>query len=97
MGADMLTGFSSVLSAHGIFCQTVWEPSLNMPRPFTQIYSHITAPDQIAFIPVTPDNLIAVTDLGWITVESLCQGVTHASGFCHQSEPVRISKGGSYV
>lgn len=36
----------------------------------------------LAPMPVTADNLTAVTDAGWITVESLCQGVTDGPAPC---------------
>ncbi|MEM8536717.1 MAG: D-xylose ABC transporter substrate-binding protein [Pseudomonadota bacterium] len=34
-------------------------------------------------LPVTADNLIAVTDAGWITVDTLCQGVTDGPAPCN--------------
>lgn len=36
----------------------------------------------LAPMPVTADNLTAVTDAGWITIEALCQGVTDGSAPC---------------
>jgi D-xylose transport system substrate-binding protein len=37
----------------------------------------------LAPVPVTADNLTAVTDAGWITVEALCQGVTAGPAPCN--------------
>jgi len=37
----------------------------------------------LAPMPITADNLSAVTDAGWITVESLCQGVTDGPAPCN--------------
>jgi D-xylose transport system substrate-binding protein len=37
----------------------------------------------LAPVPVTAANLTAVTDAGWITVESLCQGVTNGPAPCN--------------
>ena len=37
----------------------------------------------LAPMPVTADNLTAVTDAGWITVEALCQGVTDGPAPCN--------------
>ncbi|MFN3662059.1 D-xylose ABC transporter substrate-binding protein [Yoonia sp.] len=34
-------------------------------------------------LPITADNLSDVTDAGWITVESLCQGVTNGPAPCN--------------
>ncbi|MCF2869518.1 D-xylose ABC transporter substrate-binding protein [Octadecabacter sp. G9-8] len=37
----------------------------------------------LAPVPITADNLSVVTDAGWITVESLCQGVTDGPAPCN--------------
>ncbi|MEJ6402446.1 D-xylose ABC transporter substrate-binding protein [Yoonia sp. 2307UL14-13] len=37
----------------------------------------------LAPVPITADNLSVVTDAGWITVESLCQGVTDGPTPCN--------------
>ena len=37
----------------------------------------------LAPLPVTADNLTAVTDAGWISVEKLCQGVTNGPAPCN--------------
>ncbi|MEM8578357.1 MAG: D-xylose ABC transporter substrate-binding protein [Pseudomonadota bacterium] len=37
----------------------------------------------LAPVPVTADNLTAVTDAGWITVEALCQGVSGGPAPCN--------------
>ncbi|MEL6840560.1 MAG: D-xylose ABC transporter substrate-binding protein [Pseudomonadota bacterium] len=37
----------------------------------------------LAPMPITADNLTAVTDAGWITVEALCQGVTDGPAPCN--------------
>ncbi|WP_296424434.1 D-xylose ABC transporter substrate-binding protein [Yoonia sp.] len=37
----------------------------------------------LAPVPITADNLTAVTDAGWITVEALCQGVTDGPAPCN--------------
>jgi D-xylose transport system substrate-binding protein len=37
----------------------------------------------LAPLPITADNLTDVTDAGWITVESLCQGVTDGPAPCN--------------
>ncbi|WP_298260544.1 D-xylose ABC transporter substrate-binding protein [uncultured Litoreibacter sp.] len=44
----------------------------------TEITSMFLAP-----VPITADNLTVVTDAGWITVESLCQGVTDGPAPCN--------------
>lgn len=37
----------------------------------------------LAPMPVTADNLTAVTDAGWITIEALCQGVSNGPAPCN--------------
>ncbi|MEM9787076.1 MAG: D-xylose ABC transporter substrate-binding protein [Pseudomonadota bacterium] len=37
----------------------------------------------LAPMPITADNLTAVTDAGWITVDALCQGVTDGPAPCN--------------
>ncbi|MFT6424691.1 MAG: D-xylose transport system substrate-binding protein [Celeribacter sp.] len=44
----------------------------------TELNSMFLAP-----VPITADNLSVVTDAGWITVESLCQGVTDGPAPCN--------------
>jgi len=37
----------------------------------------------LAPVPVTAENLTAVTDAGWISQEALCQGVTNGPAPCN--------------